>query len=163
MATVRSAETQVCGSLTPPEEAAWFGLLHTHSLLTKEIDAELTRAHRLPLTSFEVLIHVHKAGVGGIGMSDLARLVLLSPSGLSRLVDRLEEEGLLARQAGDGDARCVRVAITGQGRQRLHEAAHTHMDVVRKRFLSALSEAEMQQLGEIWRRVAGEGADRCRP
>jgi DNA-binding MarR family transcriptional regulator len=91
-------------------------------------------------------------------MSGLARRIVLSPSGLSRLVDRLEDEGLLRRHAGQEDARAVFVAITPEGACRLEEAAATHVAVIRKRLLSGLDEAEMRQLAALWRRVAGEEA-----
>ncbi len=153
MSGPESAEAGSCSLLTPLEEAVWFGMLRTHTVLTKAIDAELTRVHRLPLSSFEVLVHVMRAEGGHIGMSDLARLVLLTPSGLSRLVDRLEQDGLLCRGTSDDDARAVRVAITERGVQRLDEAARTHMEVIRERLLSRMSESEMRQLAAVWQRV----------
>ncbi len=149
----------VCPLLTPLEEAAWFGMLHAHTVLTKAIDAELVRVHQLPLMAFEVLMHAARCGAVGLGMSDLARRVLLSPSGLSRLVDRLEHEGLLGRQGSDNDGRAVRVCVTPAGRQRLNEAARTHVAVVRERFLQGLAEAELEQLAALWQRVAGGACD----
>ena len=149
---------RACPLLSPLEEAVWFGMLHAHTVLARAIDAELTRVHRLPLTGFEVLMHAQRAGERGIGMSGLARRIVLSPSGLSRLVDRLEEEGLLRRLAGREDARAVFVAITEAGARRLAEAAATHVAVLRERLLSGLDEAEMRQLAALWRRVAGEEA-----
>lgn len=149
---------RTCRLLSPLEEAVWFGMLHAHTVLSRAIDAELIRVHRLPLTGFEVLMHAQRAGARGIGMSGLARRIVLSPSGLSRLVDRLEDEGLLRRHAGQEDARAVFVAITPEGACRLEEAAATHVAVIRKRLLSGLDEAEMRQLAALWRRVAGEEA-----
>jgi DNA-binding MarR family transcriptional regulator len=143
-----------CSLLTPLEEAVWFGLLHAHAALTKALDAEMVRAHRLPLICFEVLVHAFRAEGGAIGMSDLAHCVLLSPSGISRLVDRLAQDGLLCRLGSDADGRCVRVALTALGRVRLAEAARTHADVIRQRFLSALGEDDKRRLAEVWRRVA---------
>ncbi len=132
-------------------------MLRAHTVLTRAIDAELTRVCGLPLISFEVLVQVAGAPGGSIGMSDLARRVLLTPSGLSRRVDRLERDGLLCRQASDEDGRAVRVAVTPRGTERMGEAARTHVAVVRQRLLSALSEDEMVRLAALWGRVAGTG------
>ena len=132
-------------------------MLRAHTVLTRAIDAELTRVCGLPLISFEVLVQVAGAPGGSLGMSDLARRVLLTPSGLSRRVDRLEQDGLLCRQASDEDGRAVRVAVTRRGTERMEEAARTHVTVVRQRLLSALSEDEMMRLAALWVRVAGPG------
>ena len=156
-----TAAAASCSLLTPLEEAVWFGLLHAHTALTKALDAQLLAVHRLPLVGFEVLVHAVRAEGGSVGMTALARRVLLSPSGLSRLVDRLEREGLVRRHGSAEDGRAVRVAITPRGRRRLDAAARTHVAVVRQRFLSGLSEPEMRQLAALWARV---GADEpCGP
>jgi DNA-binding MarR family transcriptional regulator len=154
-----AAERAACSLLTPLEEAVWFGLLRAHAALAKAADAELTRAHGLPLVGFELLVHLARVECGSAGMSDLVRLVPLTPSGLSRLVDRLQAEGLLCRQASADDGRAVRVAITPRGRERLEAAARTHVAVVRTRFLAHLRAGEMRRLAALWERVAA-GRDR---
>jgi DNA-binding MarR family transcriptional regulator len=150
----RGRASAICPSLDPVEEAAWFGLLGVHAALAKAIDAELIRACQLPLSSFEALLRVARAGGGRLGMGELARELRLSQSGLSRLVDRLEEEGLIRREGSAADARAVFATVTDAGVARLHQAAQVHVDVVRARFLSRFSPAELSLMAEFWRRVA---------
>jgi len=150
-----------CTLLSGAEEAAWFGLLAMHGALSKEIDAELVRTCRLPLRSFQALDRLARPGGGRLGMGGLARELHLSQSGLSRLVDRLETEGLIRREASAADGRAVLVAVTDAGRQRLRQAAAVHVAVVRARFLSHLSPAELTLLGELWHRILGGGVTGC--
>src|ERR1041384_3884300 len=85
------------GDQPEPGLRAWRGLLRTHACLVKRLDAELERHHGLPMSSFEVLHHLASAERGRMRMRDLADHAQLSRSGLTRLVDRLEREGLLNR------------------------------------------------------------------
>ena len=141
-------------SLSPTENLAWVGLLHAHSSLVKQLDTELTSAHGLSLSGFEVLWRVASAEKGRLRMTDLAELVLLSPSGLTRLVDRLESDGMIDRVACPTDGRATNATITELGRQRLAEAQSTHFDGVRKRFLAHFSDEEIGQLAQFWLRFA---------
>jgi DNA-binding MarR family transcriptional regulator len=137
------------------ELAAWRGFLRAHAALTRELDAELTEAHSLPLTSYEVLLYLHGSPGGRMRMSELANSVLLSRSGLTRLVDRLEREGLLERVRCEEDARGLFAAITDRGRSVFREARRTHLDGVRRVFLRHFSREELRGLGELWRRLEG--------
>jgi len=92
-------------TLTTGELRAWRGLLRAHACLAKRLDAELERAHGLPMSSYEVLGHLGEASAGRMRMCELAEQAQLSRSGLTRLVDRLEREGLLERCSCDHDAR----------------------------------------------------------
>src|SRR5688500_16121017 len=83
--------------LAPAELGAWRGFLRVHSALVKALDAELIAAHALPLTSYEVLINLQAAPGRRRRMAELADGVLLSRSGTTRLVDRLERDGMLVR------------------------------------------------------------------
>lgn len=141
-------------ALNDSETQAWVGLLHAHARLVKELDAELIAAHGISLSSIEVLWRVASADHGRMRMTELAELVLLSPSGLSRLVDRLEAEGMIERIACPEDGRAINATITDLGRERLAGAQETHFDGIRKRFLAHFSEAEIAQLAEYWLRVA---------
>jgi DNA-binding MarR family transcriptional regulator len=144
--------------LDPGQLAAWRGLLRTHAALTKQLDAELIEAHGLPLTSYEVLLHLHEAHEGKMRMSELAASVLLSRSGLTRLVDRMERDGLLRRERCTDDARGWYAAITDEGRELFARARRTHLDGVRARFLSHFSREELELLGNAWRRVLPDSA-----
>src|SRR3954464_5485428 len=87
--------------LTAPELGAWRGLLRVHSALVKALDAELLAAHGLPLTSYEVLINLQAAPGRRRRMAELADGVLLSRSGTTRLVARLERDGVINSDGGD--------------------------------------------------------------
>ena len=140
--------------LAPGELAAWRGFLRVHAALTKQLDAELAAVHGLPLRSYEVLLHLADAPEGRMRMSELAETVLLSRSGLTRLVDRLEREGLVRRESCRSDARGANAIVTGAGRERLRCARTTHLEGVRERFLDRLSAAEQRALAGCWERLA---------
>jgi DNA-binding MarR family transcriptional regulator len=128
-------------------------MLRIHAYTTHELDAELTRLHGLPLSSYEVLLYLADAPGGRMRMSELADSVLLSRSGLTRLVDRLERDGLLERERCEEDARGYFAAITTKGRTLFDEARRTHLAGVRERFVSRLSREDLRTLGELWEKV----------
>ena len=141
--------------LDDAELAAWRGLLRSHARLTRELDVELVSSHGLPLTSYEVLLFLADSPEGRLRMSELADSVLLSRSGLTRLVDRLERQDLLRRESCPSDRRGSYAVITQRGRALFDRARVTHLDGVRRRFLSHLSEDEVLALGDLWRRTTG--------
>lgn len=139
--------------LDADELGAWRGFLRVHSKLTRELDAELAAAHGLPLSSYEVLLFLNDAPDGQLRMAQLADSVLLSPSGLTRLVDRLEKAGLVRRESCPSDRRGFEAVITDAGRAMLAEARPTHLAGVRRRFLEHFSTEEMHTLSCYWDRV----------
>src|SRR5262249_4845550 len=139
--------------LCPAELAAWRGLLRAHASVLKALDAEMEAAHGLPLTSYEVLIALSDAPDHRMRMCDLADPVLLSRSGISRLVDRLERDGLLCRKACTNDARGAFACVTPAGLELLEQARPTHVAGIRRRFLAQFSEDELRLLGVYWDRV----------
>ena len=141
-------------ALSESETQAWVGLLHAHATLVKQLDAELTTAHGISLSGFEVLWRLAEADHGRLRMTDLAGLVMLSPSGLSRLVDRLESEGMIERVACPEDGRAINATITEAGRRKLSESRETHFEGIRRRFLAHFDEAEIGQLALFWTRFA---------
>ena len=128
-------------------------MLRAHAALTRELDAELAREHKLPLSSYEVLLFLADAPGGRMRMSDLAESVLLSRSGLTRLVDRLEREGLLERERCESDARGLFAEITPTGRRLFDAARRTHLDGVRALFLDRFSRDELRTLGGLWQKL----------
>jgi DNA-binding MarR family transcriptional regulator len=141
-------------TLTLGELRAWRGLLRAHACLAKRLDAELERAHRLPMSSYEVLNRLQEASEGRMRMCDLAEQAQLSRSGLTRLVDRLAREGLLERCSCAHDARGSYACLTESGRERLEDARVTHLAVVREHFFSHFSESELSTLADMWERIA---------
>jgi len=164
--TTRTPATSAAGPdrargsrLAPSELAAWRGFLRVHAALTKQLDAELAAIHGLPLSSYEVLLHLADAPEGRMRMSELAETVLLSRSGLTRLVDRLEREGVVRRESCPSDARGSNAVVTDAGRERLSTARATHLAGVRERFLDRFSAAEQRALAGYWERLAPGAAD----
>jgi len=139
--------------LSPLELAAWRGLLRIHAALVDELDRELEATHALPLTHYEVLLYLDAAPSRQLRMSELASSVLLSQSGLTRLVDRLERSGLVVRQPCPDDRRGLLASITPAGRERLAEARPTHLAGIRERFLAHLDETQLGALAAAWEDV----------
>src|SRR5919107_1541036 len=146
--------------LSPEQRAAWSGFIRAHASIVKELDAELQAAHGLPLSSYDVLVQLSLAPNGRMQMFELAKAVHLSRSGLTRLVDRLEGQGLLERYKGDRDPRQVFACITERGLERLAETTPTHLAGVRRRFLERLSRAQVEQLAIVWNRLLGSDPER---
>jgi DNA-binding MarR family transcriptional regulator len=139
--------------LTDEELGAWRGMLRAHSELVRTLDAELAREHDLPLSSYEVLLFLNDSPGGRMRMSELADTVLLSRSGLTRLVDRLERDGLLRRERCESDARGLFAEITDEGREVFNGARQTHLDGVRRLFLDRFSRDELRTLGAFWQKL----------
>jgi DNA-binding MarR family transcriptional regulator len=152
METVEATNTATL--LSREELGAWRGLLRVHAGLTRALDAELMREHRLPLSSYEVLLFLADSPEGRLRMSELADGVLLSRSGLTRLVDRMERNGLLRRRRCEEDQRGWFAEITDDGRELFARARKTHLDGVRERFLKHLSPEEQRQLAALWEKVS---------
>jgi DNA-binding MarR family transcriptional regulator len=159
MASPPDIQTQPIQELAPEELGAWRGLLRVHSALVKALDAELLSTHDLPLTSYEVLINLQAAPGRRRRMAELADGVLLSRSGMTRLVDRLEREGLLERDACTDDGRGTYAVLTEKGEACLARARPTHLDGVRERFLQHFGADELNQLATYWERVLPGAAD----
>jgi len=140
-------------SFTDVELDAWRGFLRTYTTLVRDLDDELTERHGLPVSSYDVLVQLDEAPDGMLRMSHLADAVLLSRSGLSRLVTRLASQGLIEREECKNDARGAFAVITDEGRRRLNEARATHRAGVRERFLDKLSERDQRQLAKVWSRL----------
>lgn len=149
--------------LTPAELAAWRSFLRAHAKLTRVLDAELTTECDLPLGSYEVLLHLNEAPDRRLRMTGLADRVILSRSGLTRLVDRLEREGLIRREPCPSDLRGTNAVLTDAGYERLRAAAPVHVRGVREHMIDLLSPEEIEVLGEVFRRVAGQCPEPHRP
>ena len=146
-------QTSDVKQLSPLELAAWRGFLRVHAALVRELDRELTLAHDLPATHYEVLLHLDNAPDHRLRMSELASSVLLSQSGITRLVDRLERDGLVERVPCADDRRGLWAILTDAGRSRLAEARPTHLAGVRARFLDHFGDEELQAFSDAWERL----------
>jgi DNA-binding MarR family transcriptional regulator len=152
MSTPSSSGTR----LSPKELRAWGGFLRAHATLIRELDAELEAEHGLSLTSYDVLVQLELAPDRRLRMRDLADAVLLSRSGLTRLVDRLVREGLIERQTCSADARGSFAVLTERGLRALHAARPTHLAGVHRLFIGRVEDDELARLGDVWDRVVAE-------
>lgn len=144
--------------MSEDEIAAWKGMLRAHRDLVVTLDAQLERDHSLPLSSYEVLMVLADSPDGRARMGDLANELLLSRSGLTRLVDRLVRQGWVERTPCEDDARGLYAGITRSGRAKLKKARPTHLDGVREGFLSKLSDSDLDALSRAWRRLGPAAA-----
>jgi len=159
MASTQSRPDSEGVQLTPLELGAWRGMLRVHAALVRPLDAELTAAHKLPLSSYDVLINLESAPGRKLRMAELADSVLLSRSGMTRLVDRLERDGLLTRDHCTDDGRGCFAVLTDKGAAVLAEARPTHLAGVRERFLARFDEDALRTLAALWERVLPGASD----
>jgi len=130
--------------LSEPELRVWLAFLSAqHSLLTS-LDGELQREHGISLPYYEVLLFLSRAPDRRMRMAELARSVLLSPSGLTRLVDRMVADGTVERLPCPGDARAANAHLTDKGFAKLRRAARTHVRGIREHFLDRLDEDQRE-------------------
>jgi DNA-binding MarR family transcriptional regulator len=128
-------------------------MLMAHARLMRELDSDLMSAHGLSASSYEVLLFLHDRPGGSLRMSELAEGVLLSRSGMTRLVDRLERAGLVRREQCAGDARGLNAVITEAGQKAFAEARKTHLAGVRRLYLEHFDDAELEALGDYFGRL----------
>jgi DNA-binding MarR family transcriptional regulator len=148
-----SRKTTSDGYLTEAEFRAWHGcLVFTNSSL-RALDEALTAHHGISVKEFDVLITLFNAPDGRLRMTELAERVLLTPSGVTHLVTRLERDGLVNRTVADDDRRSYFAALTRDGQQRLRESRDTHNEVVREFLVRRLTAAQLTTLGNLWERV----------
>jgi DNA-binding MarR family transcriptional regulator len=152
------------GQLLREEFAAWGGFLQAHAAVARGLDTDLRAAHGLPLSEFEVLLWLANRPCGRMRMSALADSLLLSPSGVSRAVERLEARGLVRRDRCAEDRRGAFAVLTERGTTLVREASVTHAAGIRGRFLDRLTAEERRTLAGIWPRLigpngCGDGAD----
>jgi DNA-binding MarR family transcriptional regulator len=145
----------VAAELSETELRAWQALLHAHHQVTRTLDAELRAEHGLPLNAYDVLLRLARAPDRCLRMTELAERVLMSPSGLTRVVDRLVADGLVQRDRFEGDARVMLARLTDQGRRLLRRAAATHLRGIREHFTAQLTEAQLRQVAEALEAVSG--------
>jgi DNA-binding MarR family transcriptional regulator len=112
----------------------WEGLLRAHAAMVAALEEEMEREQRLPLRWYEVLLHLSRASDGRLRMHDLADVVLESKSGLTRVVDRMEDAGLVKRESCPSDKRGVFAVLTDAGRTRFRQAAPLHLRGIERHF-----------------------------
>jgi DNA-binding MarR family transcriptional regulator len=142
--------------LSARELSVWRTFLRAHASITRQLEHDLAAHHMLPLPSYDVLLQLAESPQRRLRMTDLAERVLLSRSGLTRLVDRLSAEGLVSREACQDDARGTFTVITEAGLARLREAAPTHLRGIEEYVTTRLSPVELDTLGRLLRKLLPE-------
>lgn len=141
------------------EMSAWHALIRAHSRVVRRLEAELEAEHGLSLPAYEVLAHLSEAPDQRLRMTELATHAVLTPSGLTRLVDKLARDGLVERQRCGADARVVYAVLTPVGLARLVAAYPTHVRGVREHYLDWLSDPQKAAVSDALGTLAGA---RCR-
>jgi DNA-binding MarR family transcriptional regulator len=127
----------------------WERLIRAHTGIVRHLEEEMEAAQGLSLRWYEVLLHLSRAPDGAMRMQDLAELALQSKSGLTRVVDRMEEAGLVARQVCPSDRRGILAVVTPDGRRRFRRAAALHVRGIERHFGRHLAGAEPAALRSL--------------
>jgi len=170
-ATVRSMSTTgvhtmaVMADHYPRDEelGAWREFLRAHARLTRRMETDLVREQRLSLAAYDVLVQLADAPDRRLRMTDLADALLLSRSGVTRLVGRLEQIGLVSRCRAVGDGRGVVAELTDRGLDRLRTASATHLGGINRHFAGRLKPVQLAMLREICATLAGPSVSPSRP
>ena len=139
----------MANKLTPDSMAAWEILIRTVGALMKTFDYEMEKSLGLPLTWYDVLVQLSAAPEGRLRMQALADRVVLSRSGLTRLVDRMEKAGLVRRDHSQEDRRGYYAVLTEEGRRLFAQAQPIHRRDIQEHFARHLSDADVQALAQI--------------
>lgn len=133
----------------------WRSFLRAHAGVVRDLERELINEAGLPLAWYDVLLQLAEAPGRRLRMAELADSVLLSRSGLTRLVDRLQAEGFVCRERSIDDARGTFTVLTDAGFERLRSAAPTHLAGIQRHWLEYFDEDELRVLGELLGRLGG--------
>lgn len=139
--------------LSDAEFRAWHGSLLFTNATTRALDEALSEAHGISVKEFDVLITLFNAPDGRLRMAELAEQVVLSPSGVTHLVTRLERDGLVQRAVDESDRRSFFAKLTPAGHQRLRDSRATHNEVIREHLTRRLTPNQLDALGALWARL----------
>jgi DNA-binding MarR family transcriptional regulator len=147
----------------PQHLEAWIAYLRSHAAITRELSAQLQREHGLTLNDYEVLLHLSHAEGGRLRRVDLAERVLLTASGITRLLEGLERSGYVCKETCPSDARVSYAKLIDAGAAKLREAAVTHLRGIDELFLGRYSGSELATLAELLSRlpVTGKSSPSC--
>jgi DNA-binding MarR family transcriptional regulator len=140
-------------AFTTEEFAAWRGLIRMRETTMREIDRRLEEQGELSLADYGVLITLVTAPQLRLRMSDLGARRMLTPSGITRVVTRLSERGLLQREADPADGRAAFAALTRPGLEALRRAQVVHHATVRELYLGRLTQRELDRLAQLYEKA----------
>ena len=144
-------------------ETAFVALIRAHAMVTRQLSSELSADHGLTLSDYEVLLRLARAPERRMRRVDLAEQVLLTASGITRLLDGLEQNGLVERAACDSDRRVVYAVLTEKGVEKLRTASTSHRAQIDSLFRERLSETELSALAELLGRLEEGDTEDCSP
>jgi len=147
---------------TLPSTEAFGSLLGAYAALSRELSASLVATHGLTINDYGALLLLSRAGEQGMRRIDLANQLQLSPSGITRLLDRLEDQGLVGKGECKEDARVSYAVLTEAGLDKLKQAAPGHVEDIDRRLSAALSDEEIRTLGELLARLS-DSDESCAP
>lgn len=143
---------------SPPQLLeSWISFLRAHAAITRELSAQLLREHGLTLNDYEVLLHLSYAEGEMMRRVDLAGRILLTASGITRLLEGLERSGFVSKETCASDARVSYAKLTEPGAEKLREAAVTHLRGIDELFTSRYSGSELATLAELLSRLPTTG------
>jgi MarR family transcriptional regulator, 2-MHQ and catechol-resistance regulon repressor len=146
-----------------PSTDAFANLATAYAVLTRELSASLVEQHGLTINDYGCLLRLSRAGDQGMRRIDLANELQLSPSGITRLLDRLEDQGLVGKGECKEDARVSYAILTEQGLNKLREAAPGHVEDIDRHLADVLDEEEMRTLTELLGRIGSARGEECTP
>ena len=147
--------SQVLTPQVSPALDAWVRLLRAHAATTRAMSAELVADHGLTINDFEALLHLSRADNSAMRRVDLAEQLLLTPSGVTRLLDGLERAGWVTKGSCSTDARVTYAVLTEEGRAKLERASRSHVLQIRALFEERFSAKELETLGGLLARLPG--------
>ena len=136
-----------------PELAAWVRFLRAHAAITRQLSARLEAQHGLTLSDYDVLVQLYYAPERALRRVDLARTVLLTASGITRLLDGLERSGWVEKKACKSDARVSYASLTKAGAAKFEAVSRSHRADIDELFASNFNDAERKQLAELLGRL----------
>jgi DNA-binding MarR family transcriptional regulator len=131
----------------------WVNFLRAHAAVTRQLSARLEAAHGLTLSDFDVLVQLYFAPERALRRVDIARAVLLTASGITRLLDGLERAGWVEKRACKTDARVSYAVLTEAGVEKFEAARRSHNADVEELFASRFSAEERERLAELLGRL----------
>jgi DNA-binding MarR family transcriptional regulator len=143
----------------PRRIEAWVSFIRAHSAITRQLNADLLNVHGLTLNDYEVLVLLSRADGHRMRRVDLAQTVVLTASGITRLLDGLERAGYVEKDSCATDARVSYAKLTSAGHTKLRAAAETHLQGVEELFMGRFSDSEIEALAGYLARLPLRGKD----
>jgi len=144
---------------TQASTGAFVALLRAHAATTRQLNAQLLADHDLTISDYEVLLRLSRSPDRRMRRVDLAGEVLLTASGVTRLLDGLERGGLVERGTCDSDRRVVYAVLTDAGFERLDAARESHRAQIEELFTGRLEHGELESLAALLSRLGEDAAD----